>query len=166
MNGSGREEALRESESRFRSLFQKSSVGAVVVTPNGQFLQVNRAFCDFLGYSEPELVGQTVLSVTHPDDREASSTAIRQAAESAAPIRRLEKRYLHKSGQVVWGEASSTLIYDAEGRPSYFITQVLDITERKQAEEALRKAHNELEERVKQHGRTARCERTTSAKPR
>jgi PAS domain S-box-containing protein len=144
------EGALRENERRFRSLFQDSSVGAVVVTPNGQFIQVNRAFCDFLGYSEAELVGQTVLSVTHPEDREASSTAIRQAAESVARIQRLEKRYLHKSGQVVWGEVSSALICDAEGKPSYFITQVLNITERKQAEEALKKAHNELEARVKE----------------
>ncbi|MFZ1933113.1 MAG: PAS domain S-box protein [Thermoguttaceae bacterium] len=144
------EEALRDSERKFRSLFQDSSVGAVVVTPNGRFTQVNRAFCDFLGYSEPELVGQTVLSVTHPEDREASSTAIRQSAESVAPIQRLEKRYLHKSGQVIWGEVTSTLICDTEGRFSYLIGQVLDISERKQAEEALKKAHNELEARVKE----------------
>ena len=148
------EEGLRESERRFRSLFQESSVGAVVVTPNGQFIQVNRAFCDFLGCSESELIGQTVLSITHPDDREASSTAIRQAAESVAPLQRLEKRYLHKSGPVVWGEVSSTLMYDAEGKPDYFITQVLDITERKRADEALKKAHDELERRVEE--RTAK----------
>ena len=134
----------------FRSLFQDSSVGAVVVTPNGHFIQVNQAFCDFLGYSESELVGQTVLSVTHPDDRETSSTAIRQAAESVARIQRLEKRYLRKSGQVVWGEVSSTLICDVEGKPSYLIAQILDISERKRAEEALRKSHDELEQRVEE----------------
>ncbi|MGB7735729.1 MAG: PAS domain S-box protein [Thermoguttaceae bacterium] len=144
------EERLRESESRFRSLFQESSVGAAVVTPNSQFLQVNRAFCDFLGYSESELIGQTVLSVTHPDDRESSSTAIRQAAESVAPLQRLEKPYLHKCGQVVWGEVSSTLMHDTEGKPDYFITQILDITERKRADEALKKAHDELERRVEE----------------
>ncbi len=132
----------------FSSLFRDSVVGTVVVTPNGSVVQANKAFCDFLGYSEPELVGQTVLSITHPEDREASSTAIRQAAESVARIQRLEKRYLHKSGQVLWGEVSSTLIFDAEEKPSYFITQVLDISERKQAEEALKKAHDELEQRV------------------
>ena len=65
-------------------------------------------------------------------------------------IQRLEKRYLHKSGQVLWGEVSSTLICDAEGKPSYFITQVLDISERKRAEEALKKAHDELEQRVEE----------------
>jgi PAS domain S-box-containing protein len=138
------EEVLQQSESGFRSLFQESPVGAVVVTPNGQFVQVNRAFCDFLGCLECELVGQAVLSITHPDDRETSSTAIRQAAESGPRIERLEKRYLHKSGQVVWGEVSSTLICDAEGKSIYLIAQVLDITERKRAEERLRNSERTL----------------------
>ena len=98
------EAALQESERRFRTLFRDSSVGTVVVTPSGRFVQVNRAFCDFLGYAEHELVGKTVLSVTHPEDREASSAAILPESESGPRIRRLEKRYLHKSGRVVWGE--------------------------------------------------------------
>jgi PAS domain S-box-containing protein len=134
----------------FRSLFEDSVVGTVVVTPNGSIVQANKAFCELLGCSESELVGRTVLSITHPDDRDTSSTAIRQAAESVARIQRLEKRYLHKSGQVVWGEVSSTLIRDSDGKPSYFIAQVLDISERKRAEEILKKAHDELETRVEQ----------------
>ena len=134
----------------FRSLFQDSVVGTVVVTPNGSIVQANKAFCDFLGYSEPELLGQTILSITHTEDREASSTAIRKAVESVTRIWRLEKRYLHKSGQALWGEVSSTVICDAEGKPNYFIAQVLDIRERKQAEEALKKANNELEGRIEE----------------
>ncbi|HBO43208.1 MAG TPA: hypothetical protein DD670_04595 [Planctomycetaceae bacterium] len=134
----------------FRSLFQESSVGTVVVTPNGHFVHVNRAFRDFLGYSDAELIGQTVVSVTHPEHRESSTTVIRQAAESLVRIQRFEKRYLHKSGRVVWGEVNSTLICDVEGEPSYLIAQVLDITERKRAEEALRKAHHELERKVEE----------------
>ena len=101
---------------------------------------MNRAFCEFIGYAEQELVGKTVLSVTHPDDREKTSRAIHQAAHSGPRIQNLEKRYLHKSGQVLWGEVSSTLIHDANGKPSYFITQVLDIGERKRAEEELAKS--------------------------
>jgi PAS domain S-box-containing protein len=137
------ETALQESERRFRSLFRDSSVGTVVVTPSGRFTQVNRAFCEFLGYSEQELVGNTVLSITHPEDREASSAAIRQASQSGPRIQRLEKRYLHKSGWVIWGEVSSNLICDADGKPDYFITQVLDITERKRGEEALLRQRDE-----------------------
>lgn len=151
------QKALLESEARFRSLFQDASVGTVVVSPTGEFMQVNRAFCEFLGYSEQELVGKTVLSVTHPDDRETSSKAIYQAAHAGPPLLRLEKRYLHKNGGVVWGEVSSNLICDAEGKPTYFISQVLDIGERKRAEEALQKAHDELEQRVEE--RTAELAR-------
>ena len=123
------EEALRKSEERFRSVFENSAVCTVVATPDGRFVQVNRAFCDFLGYSEPELVGKTIQSITHQEDWEATSAAIQQALASGPRILRFEKRYLHKDSRVLWGEASSTLICDTEGNPSYFITQVLDITE-------------------------------------
>jgi PAS domain S-box-containing protein len=137
------ETALQQSERRFRSLFQDSSVGTVVVTPSGQFMQVNQAFCDFLGYAERELVGKTILSITHPEDCEVSAVAVRQASETGPRIQRLEKRYLHKSGRVIWGEVSSHLICDADGKPDHFITQILDITERKRGEEALRRQSEE-----------------------
>lgn len=144
------EETLRESETRFRSLFQDSAVGTVVATLHGGFLQANRAFCAFLGYSEPELLRQTVQSITHPEDREATSTAIRQALTSGPRLHRFEKRYLHKNGQVLWGEVTATLILNTDGTPGYFITQVLDVTERKRAEAALQEAHDELERRVEE----------------
>jgi PAS domain S-box-containing protein len=144
------EKALRESELKFRSLFQESSIGTVVVTPKGEFLQVNRAFCEFVGYSERELLGNSVLSITHPEDCDASSNAIFQAAHSGPRLLRFEKRYIHKSGTPLWGEVSSTLICDTEGKPDYFVTQVLDITERKRAEEALKQSHDELERRVEE----------------
>ena len=60
-------------------------------------------------------------------------------------VLRFEKRYLHKSGQTLWGEVSSTLICDGEGKPSYFIAQILDIGKRKRAEETAQRAHDELE---------------------
>jgi PAS domain S-box-containing protein len=144
------EEALRESDSRFRSLFQDSAVGTVVVTPSGRLVQANKAFCDFVGCSEPELLGQTVQSITHPDDRQTSSKAMQQALTSGPRIQRFDKRYLHKNGQVLWGEVTSTLICDADGKPDYFVAQVLDISERKRAEEALQKARDELERRVEE----------------
>jgi len=142
------EQSLRESLQRFRSLFQDASVGTVLVTPSGEFVQANRAFCQFLGYPEEELAGKSVLAFTHPDDRQSSAMAIDQAAHSGSRLQRLRKRYLHRSGRVVWGEVTSTLICDVAGNPSYFVTQVMDITEQKQAEEALRQANEELERRV------------------
>ena len=131
---------FQESEEHYYNLFRDSAVGTVVVMPDGRITQSNKAFCDFLGYSEPELFGKTVLSITHPDDREASSQAITQSFAPGHCIQRFDKRYLHKSGRVLWGEVTITVTCDAEGKPSYHIAQVLDINERKQAEEALRKS--------------------------
>ena len=131
------EETLRLSEARFRSLFQDSVIGMAVVSPNGDLAQVNSAFCEFLGYSEHELAGKTVTSITHPEDRDGTTKVMRRALNSGPRVLRVEKRYLHKSGQVFWGEVSSTLVHDADGNPRYFIAQVLDISERKRAEEAI-----------------------------
>jgi len=130
------EEAVRASEAKFRSLFQDSPVGIAAVTPNGKFIQANQAFCEFLGYSDQELSGMTVSSVTHPEDRKTTAEAMQKALRSGSQIQRFDKRYLHKNGQVCWGELSSSLIFDANGNPSYFIAQVLDIGQQKQAEEA------------------------------
>ena len=138
------EAALRESEERFRGIFTAAAVGTVVVSPEGRFLQANRAFCEFLGYSEAELRGKTVLSVTHPDDLQPTYRAIRQPLEGGSPAYRLEKRYLHKSGRTVWGEVSSSLVHDDKGKPAYFITQVLDIGARKQAEAERQKLQAQL----------------------
>jgi PAS domain S-box-containing protein len=140
--------ALQESESKFRGLFQDSAVGTVFITPDAKFLQVNRAFCEFVGYSEQELLGMTVPDITYPEDIKPSSQVISRAFTSGIRIQRFEKRYLHKSGQICWGEVSSTLICDAEGKPSFLIAQVLDISERKQAEAALAEAKRDLERQV------------------
>ena len=82
-----------------------------------------------------------------------SSTVIRQASQAGPCILRYEKRYLQKNGRMVWGGISSTRSFDADGNFDSFVAQVLDINERKRAEEALKKVHDELEEKVR--GRTA-----------
>lgn len=143
------EDALRDSETRFRRLFQESAVPGVVVTPDARFRQVNQAFCQFLGYSEEELIGRTVESVTHSDDWSGNWESVRQALGAGPPTQRFEKRYVRKSGEVVWGEVQFSLICDPEGRPDYFLTQILDITKRKRAEALLTTAREELEEKVR-----------------
>ena len=157
IEGKWAEEALPESETRFRSLFRDSVTGMVVVAPNGELVQTNPAFCELLGYSEQELTGKTIHSITHPEDREGTSKVMRQGLISGPRLLRFETRYLHKNGQSLWGEVSSTLVCNAKGNPTYFIAQVLDIGERKRAEAALRKAHDELERRVEE--RTAELQK-------
>jgi PAS domain S-box-containing protein len=139
---------FRESEERYYKLFHHSAVGMFILKPDSSIDQANNAFCDFVGYTEPELFGKNILSITHPDDRERSALAIANTFNRGVRIQRYEKRYLHKNGQAVWGEVSSTIICDPQEKPSDAIIQVLNINERKQTEEALHKARNDLERQM------------------
>jgi PAS domain S-box-containing protein len=125
--------ALRESEAKFRGIFMSAAVGIALVSPEGCFLDTNPAFCEFLGYSQQELLGKRVEDVTHPDDRQLTVEILRGMWEDQSLNRRHEKRYLAKDGQTVWGEVSISLVRDTLGDARYGIAQVLDITERKRA---------------------------------
>jgi len=131
------EESLRESEEKFRSVFRDAGVGMVMVSPEGPLLAANRSFCDCLGYTEEELLAQTVQSLTVPEDWPALSERLRAALEEGCGLQRFEIRWLHKTGRIVYTESSSTLIRSPEGNPQYFVGEVLDITKRKEAEEVL-----------------------------
>ncbi|HTY37764.1 MAG TPA: PAS domain S-box protein [Bacteroidota bacterium] len=138
------EETLRDSEERFRRTFQHSALGMVLVAPDFRFLQVNDAFCKMLGYTESELLERTFQDVTVPEDRPTGSGLVHRVLSGEMDTFRLEKRYLHKDGTVVWGVASSTLIRDIQNKPLNFVTQIQDITDQKKADEGLRRRTEEL----------------------
>lgn len=144
------EEALRLSESRFRTSFENMGVAACLVAPDQRFLQVNRAFCNMLGYAEEELLVRTLGDVTHAEHAAESQAAVRRLLDGEVDQLRFEKRYLRKDGRIVWGIVTTSLLRDVEGRPVHFITGIQDITEMKRAEEALRDAHDALEGRVEE----------------
>jgi len=127
---------LRRSEEKFRTTFQDAPAGMTIVSPEGSFLAANKAFCEFLGYTEEELLRLDVIPVTHPEDRAATQISLRNV--NSERVERVEKRYLHKSGEIRWGDLSRSVIRDSEGNPLYWISQIVDITERKTAEEPLR----------------------------
>ncbi len=131
--------ALRDSEDKFRTVFQGAPAGMAMLSPEGRFLAVNAALCEFLGYSEGELLSIDVLSITHPDDKAVSSRAMERALGGSKP-ERFEKRYIHKNGQVQWGELTTIVIRDIDGKPEYFLSQLLNVTERKRAEQELRES--------------------------
>ena len=132
------EEALRDSEEKFRSVFRDACVGMVIVSLEGRFLAVNAAFCDFLGYSEQELLGKDFQAVTYPEDLPKSMEKLNHALAGRGNFPRLEKRYLRKDGIIRWAEVSASLVRSARGEPQNFVTYVLDITDRKQTEAAFR----------------------------
>lgn len=131
------EVALRESEARFRRAFEDAAIGIALVGLDGRFLQVNRTLCQLLGYSSAELMGMTFDVVTHPDDRVASWHVWRDALAGRIESVQFEKRYRRKDGQTVWAILTSSLLRDSAGQPLSFISQVQDITIRRQIEHEL-----------------------------
>lgn len=129
--------SLRESEEQFRSTFEQTAIGMCMVTIDGQFIRINQAFCQLTGYSSEELIGNSIDLITHPEDRHTSQYYLKNPLDGGSQNFQFEKRYIHKSGRLVWVILSSTLVKDGSGNPRYFISQVQDITERKNAEEAL-----------------------------
>ncbi len=124
-------------------------IGLAIVSNRNVLLQVNLALCRFLGYSMQELRGKTVQDITHPDEWNNSAKKIRQLHACGQPYRRFEKRFLQKNGKTVWGEVNSSRINSGARRPQYRITQVVDITKRKVAEEALLQHQNLHSEAMK-----------------
>lgn len=136
------EAALKQSEERFRTIFEIAATGIVLLTPRGRFLQVNPAFCRFLGYSEDELYHLTVLDITAPDDRPMTLEFHQEIMSGARPSLHYEKRYLRKDGTFAWGQASVACVMDSQRKPLYCVGLVEDISNRKQAEAALEERVN------------------------
>ena len=135
---------LKRSEERFSSAFEHASIGMALVSPEGRWLKVNRALCELLGYTEEELYQRSFQDITHPDDLEADLGQVRQVLSGEILSYQMEKRYFRKDGRLVRVLLSASLVRDAEGRPVHFISQIQDITERKEAEEKLEAMHEEL----------------------
>jgi len=131
---------LKASEERFRSIFEHAASGMATVTPEGKLLQVNPAFCRFLGYTAQELRGLSVQEITHPDDLAATCQILEMGRKGSIRVLSHEKRYLRKDGSVAWAHTNTTWINDASGRPLYSVALVQDISERKLAEERLRES--------------------------
>ncbi len=129
---------LSKSEQRFRSVFENSGIGMAIFPPEKAFTKVNKAFCTILGYDENELLKMDFSFITHPDDIK-KSIALRDSLlnseinESA----NIEKKYLHKNGEIIWSSTTVSLVKDSNNNPLYFVTQCQDITQRKKTEEAL-----------------------------
>ena len=138
------EEALRASEERFRTTFEKAAVGMYLCDLDGRIRQVNPALCRILGYDEAELLQLDFQSITHPDDLQANRPRVTQLIEGTISSLFIEKRHLRKDGGFIWAQASVSVLHDHAGRPSQLLAMVQDITERKRAEEALQRSERQL----------------------
>ncbi len=130
------EAALREGGDKFGYVWEHSLLAKSITRPSGG-LEVNRAFCDMLGYSAEELQGRSWHEISHPDDIAETERIVGDLLSGAQDQAWFTKRYLHKGGSVVWCEVSTSLRRDASGKPLYFMTSMLDITARTATEAAL-----------------------------
>jgi PAS domain S-box-containing protein len=139
------EEALQESEERFRATFEQAAVGIAHVGLDGRFIRVNQKFCDIVGYTQAELTTKTFLDITYAEDADTGRQYKEQLLANKIQTYTLEKRYLRKDGSIVWVNLTQSLVPQPSGEPSYFIKVIEDISERKQAEEKLKVAKERLE---------------------
>jgi diguanylate cyclase (GGDEF)-like protein/PAS domain S-box-containing protein len=130
----------------FFGAFDHFCVGLAIVSPDGRWLKVNPAFCAMLGYTEDELLQKTFVDVSHPDDIGISITRDCELLGSDKASYQLRKRYLRKDGSVVWALVHASLVRTADGRPSHFVAQILDVTAQHRAEEALRESEERYRE--------------------
>jgi len=137
------EAALRESEDKFRYVFDRSIIAMSLTLPGGR-LRVNDAFCHMLGYARDELEQLTWQEVSHPDDVAETELRVAELTSGVVDSVRFVKRYLRKSGAVVWGDVSTSLRRGDDGEPLYFMTAVVDITEQRRAAEELRASEARL----------------------
>jgi PAS domain S-box-containing protein len=149
---SARTEALSElqvSQERFRTAFECSAVGMTLTAADGHFTQVNRALCDMLGYTADELAGVNFQDITHPDDKEVSVAAMGRLMRGEVRTFQIEKRYFHKDGSIVWVLLGVSVAHDADGFPLHFVSQMVDITQRKHAEAERHKLQIQLSQSSK-----------------
>lgn len=133
------ENALRSDAERFRAIFEQSAVGMAETDLLGNYLRVNQRFCEFVGYSQAELLTLSFQQLTHPDDSVLDEACERELLSSQMSSYFMEKRYLTKDGQVRWANVSVSLIR-SEGSPTCTVASIEDIDSRKQVEAALRQS--------------------------
>ena len=137
--------ALKKSEEKFRNIFESAGIGMALITPGGEYFQVNQSFCEMLGYSELELLEMNLRDITHPADMEVTINLKQMMlTEKDVTRRQIEKRYRSKNGDTIWAITTVSLFRDFEGKPLYFIAQVQNISKRKKVEETLEKYAEEL----------------------
>jgi PAS domain S-box-containing protein len=135
------EQTLRESEERFRGVFEYAPFGIAITGLDGRFHRVNTALCSMLGYPEDQLQGVTFRDITFHEDVSPSQGMRERLLQDPTQIVELEKRYVHSNGSVVWAHLKISLVTD-NGVPLHFVGHVEDITERRRAAEALRESED------------------------
>jgi PAS domain S-box-containing protein len=131
---------LRQSEERFRAIFESTALGIRLTTLDGRVLETNRSFEELLGYTSEELLHAGIAEFAHPEEREDEELHLAELVRGERESAQEERRLLRKDGSELWANMTSSIVRDAEGNPEFAIGMVQDVTQRKQLEEQLRHA--------------------------
>ena len=137
--------ALRETEKRFRKIFEEAAIGMSLGDLEGRLLDVNPAWLKMLGYEKDEVVQKNFKDFLHPEDGLKSARLFRELGRGTRDSYSRENRYLHKDGRVVWGQVTVSLLRGTGGAPQFVIGMVADISDRKKAEEDIRTYQEQLQ---------------------
>ncbi|WP_349878492.1 EAL domain-containing protein [Micromonospora sp. HUAS YX12] len=132
------EQALRDSEARFRAVFTGAAIGIGIAGVDGQIIEVNQSFADMLGYTVAEIRRINVSALFHADDAAGMWELYQELIEGKRDSARVEKRYYRKDGTVVWTDLAVSLIRHDDGRPRFTVAMVEDITQRYELQQRLR----------------------------
>jgi diguanylate cyclase (GGDEF)-like protein/PAS domain S-box-containing protein len=131
------EAELREAQERFRSAFEHAPIGMALAGIDGELFRVNRALARMLGRAEDQLLGVSILDLTHPEDQASIRERLGMLVAGEIPSYQIEQRYLHTDGREVWTAISASLVRDPAGTPMYVVHQIEDVTERRRDGERL-----------------------------
>ena len=145
------EEALQDSEQRFRTVFEQAAVGvALIETSTGRFERINQRYCDLIGYSAEQMLNKTFKEITHPDDLQEDLDNMRRLVEGKTRDFSMEKRYFQKDGSIVWVNLTVSPTWAPGEQPLFHIAIVEDITERKELQKQVLEIASEEQRRIGQ----------------
>ncbi|MFP4124407.1 MAG: PAS domain-containing protein [Coleofasciculus sp.] len=143
--------ALQKSEQRFRQIFDHAPIGMSLINfHTHQFIQVNPAYYQMLGYSESEIMSLTFDAFTHPDDLGCDLHYMKQIDQGEIDSFRMQKRYFNKNGEIVWTNLTVAVLRDLIGEPVFCVAMIEDITQHKQAETQIKASLIEKETLLKE----------------
>ncbi|MDD1771985.1 MAG: PAS domain S-box protein [Methanomassiliicoccales archaeon] len=144
------ETALRESEERFRKVFESGAVGIAIIDLSGRVTRANDELCDMLGYVDTELIGMDLLDMAHLDHRQDLKESSQRMRAGDIPAYTMQARFMRKDGSIVWSLLKVSIMNDAEGHAQYYLAFASDITEYKIMRERERQALSQIERNLEQ----------------
>lgn len=139
---------LKASEARFRTIFERAGVGISLLTPTGQWLDINETFCAMLGFQRDEVLSMNFAELSHADDMAQDLELLNQLRNGEIDRYEIEKRYRHKNGEHRWVRLTCTRHVNEQGELDYYVRVGQDIQARKEAELSLAALHHDLEQRI------------------